>query len=289
MRLSIAFYSGSGIGLLIGVLMGTSVTETVGVIIGALAAALAVLLGLDDQHFNEAKAVRIGSFGLACVVGAYLGIYVRSHNLLSPAKPTLAEQAAEYQSLGFTKQETLDFIAPSKPRPATPNAGDAGDAGESDNLASLEHKRTSSLLFGAEVDLDKCAELEGTRADFQLDEVVNNFDIAGGVWRTLAETVSLEIDPPYRRVLLIATRDAFCADGSSGMAKIADADCRQLDERASDYTTRRQQFVTQGGAWQRLASTVDDLNMDERSKAAGLDILARILCMGPTGRVEESP
>ncbi len=288
-RLSIAFYSGSGIGLLIGVLMGTSVTETVGVIIGALAAALAVLLGLDDQHFNEAKAVRIGSFGLACVVGAYLGIYVRSHNLLSPAEPTLADQAAEYQSLGFTKQEALDFIAPRKPRRAPPNSGDTGDAGQLDNLASLEHKRTSSLLFGAEVNLDKCAELEGTRADFELDEVVNNFDIAGGVWRDLAESVSADVDMPHRRALLLATRDAFCAEGSSGMAKVADADCKQLDKLAPDYTVHRQQFAAPGGAWQRLASTVDDLDMDEASSGAALDMLARILCKGPTRSGEERP
>ncbi len=68
----VAFYSGSGIGLAIGVMMGLAVSPTVGVIIGTLAAALAGLLGLNDGLFSNNKAIRVGSFGFALVIGDFL-------------------------------------------------------------------------------------------------------------------------------------------------------------------------------------------------------------------------
>ena len=53
----IAFYSGSGIGLLIGVLMGQAISPTVGVIIGALSTVLAALLGLNAGLLTSASLV----------------------------------------------------------------------------------------------------------------------------------------------------------------------------------------------------------------------------------------
>jgi len=104
----IAFYSGVGIGLLIGVLMGLAVSPTVGIIIGALASSLAILLGLNDAHFSDAKAIRIGSFGFACVLGALLGIFIRTNSLLAPDIKT---QFQNYIDVGFTNEQALDFIA----------------------------------------------------------------------------------------------------------------------------------------------------------------------------------
>lgn len=281
MNLAVAFYGGSGIGLLIGVLMGTTVTPTVSVIIGALASGLAVLLGLNDQYFNNAKAIRIGSFGFACVFGAYLGIYVRSHNLLSPdppPEPTLADQKAEYLALGFSEREALDFIAFSEFGLRNPAWSVVGEARRGEASASLDAKRESSLLFGAEVDLDKCAELEGTRADFGLADVVNNFDIADGIWRTLAFAIRDEIGEPHGPALLLATRDAFCAGGGTGVTRVDDEDCKQLAEHASDDEDLMQQLVALDGAWRRLAAEVQALDMDEADKTKGLAVLRRGLC-----------
>jgi hypothetical protein len=105
--LKYAFYGGGGIGLLFGVIMGTSITPTVATVLGALVAILSAVLGLNDSQFTHAKAVRIGSFGLACVLGAYIGLYVRSHNLLSPS---LASLKAQYLEIGSSEKQALQFI-----------------------------------------------------------------------------------------------------------------------------------------------------------------------------------
>lgn len=107
-NLWLALFGGSGIGLLFGVIMGSSVTPTVATMLGVLTSLLGGILGLNDALFNDAKAVRIGSFGFACVLGAYLGIYVRSHNALSPS---IADLKRQYVEAGYSEQQALDFIA----------------------------------------------------------------------------------------------------------------------------------------------------------------------------------
>lgn len=107
-NLPLAAFGGAGIGLLFGVIMGTSVTPTVATMLGALTALLAGILGLNDNMFNDAKAARVGAFGLACVVGAYMGLYVRSHNVLAPSMLDLKQ---DYLDVGFTEKQALNFIA----------------------------------------------------------------------------------------------------------------------------------------------------------------------------------
>lgn len=285
-NLLFALFSGSGIGLLIGVLMGTSVTATVGVIIGALASGLAVLLGLNDQHFSNAKAIRIGAFGFACVLGAYLGIYARAHGVLSPEPeppPTLAQQKIEYLALGFTEKQALDFIAFSRfgiknPGWVLASESRATKAVGASGAESLKEKAGMTLLFGAEVDLDKCDELAGPRAGSELLDVVDVFDIAGGVWKTLAISVKDNIGDPDGVPLLLATRKAFCSRDSQGIARISDQDCKRLGITGDDYQARLQQFESLGGVWQRLAKGVRGLNMDDTRKDLALGILRQDLC-----------
>lgn len=107
-NLPLAAFGGAGIGLLFGVIMGTSVTPTVATMLGALTALLAGILGLNDNMFNDAKAARVGAFGVACVVGAYMGLYVRSHNVLAPSMLDLKQ---DYLDVGFTEKQALNFIA----------------------------------------------------------------------------------------------------------------------------------------------------------------------------------
>lgn len=285
MNLVLALFSGTGIGLLIGVLMGISVTPTVAVIIGALASGLAILLGLNDAHFNNAKAVRIGGFGFACVLGIYFGLYARTHQMLSPEPvppPSLAEQKAEYVAMGFSEREALDFIAFSRFKIKNPSwilVGDPAASGAGAGGESLAEKAKMTLLFGAEVNLDKCDELDGPEADFDLIDVVDVFDIAGGVWRSLAFSVRDEIGAPHGVPLLLAARDAFCDQGGQGMTKISDRDCQQLE--ASGAADRAQQFAALGGAWQRLGVAVEGLGMDAAGKAEALALLQRDLCRKP--------
>ena len=107
-NLKLSLYGGAGIGLLFGVIMGTSITPTVATMFGTLTTLLAAILGLNDAYFSNAKAVRVGSFGFACVIGAYMGLFVRTHNLLSPSLITLKDN---YIAAGFSEEQALNFIA----------------------------------------------------------------------------------------------------------------------------------------------------------------------------------
>lgn len=107
-NVQLALFGGGGIGLLFGVIMGTTTTPTIATLLGALTAVLGAILGLNDNLFSDTKAARIGAFGVCCVVGAYLGLYVRSHNLLSPS---LIELKHGYLAAGFSEQQAMQILA----------------------------------------------------------------------------------------------------------------------------------------------------------------------------------
>jgi hypothetical protein len=278
----IALYSGSGIGLLIGVLMGLAVSPTVGVIIGALSSALAVLLGLNDKHFGVAKAIRIGSFGFACVLGAFLGIFVRTNNLLSPGIEELKES---YTKIGYTDKQALDFIAfkefgilDEKWKMAGGTAKSSGDdqgkVASTENLAQLQH---ASVLFAAEVDLSACDELESTDASLPVKEIVNNFKLVGGFWANLAGAVEKDIDPKYQGKVLLATREVLCANQTK---KIDDTDCAKLANlnKSSSLADIKSGFIKVGGIWKQLLDKMDNLNMNADLEKTSLLILRDCLC-----------
>lgn len=278
----IALYSGSGIGFLIGVLMGLAVSPTVGVIIGALSSILAVLLGLNDQHFGDAKAIRIGSFGFACVFGAFLGIFVRTNNLLSPG---LEAQKEGYTKIGYTEKQALDFIAFKEfgildekwkmaGRSSKGSENGEGQMVSTENLAPMQH---ASVLFAAEVDLSVCDELETTDASLPAKEIINNYRIAGGFWASLADAVEKSLDAEYQGKVLLAAKKVFCANQTE---KIDDADCTKLVSlsRNSGLSELKSAFIQAGGIWKQLTDEIGSLNMDEKSEKTSLLILRDCLC-----------
>ena len=120
--LAASVFAGIGIGLMVGLLLGLANPPLgegkpiVAIFIGAVGAVLAALLGLNDRHFSTAKALRIGAFGIAVVVAAPTGIFVRDHQLLapnlpsSPSSPSLAERKQEYMSLGYKEEVALEML-----------------------------------------------------------------------------------------------------------------------------------------------------------------------------------
>lgn len=119
-------FSSVGIGLLIGILLGLSTSPVVGLAVGSITALLASLLGLkipkkngeqatDDTTNREQQkliGIRAGFFGLTCVVGIFIGIYMRTHNVLSPPELTLKQQIAELTAIGFSAQEARELVVP---------------------------------------------------------------------------------------------------------------------------------------------------------------------------------
>lgn len=119
-------FSSIGIGLLVGLLLGLSTSPVVGLVVGAVTALLSSLLvatpaivGTGGEEKGKIRlpaadlrlaGYRAGTFGLVCVIGVFLGIYMRTHNVLSPPYPTLREQYDELVGLGFSSEEARKIV-----------------------------------------------------------------------------------------------------------------------------------------------------------------------------------
>ena len=204
----VAAYSALGIGLMVGMLLGMAVSPTVAAFIGPLGAILAALLGLNDSHFNLTKGIRIGTFGLATILGVAIGVSIRTHDLFSPSLEALKQ---EYQEIGFSDEEVLEILKQRRfgmfsdievidKNPNTP----AGQI-----LASNGYG--ASVLFSKEISLTGCDEVTTAfDQDLPVDNLLENFRLAGGSWEDLAEA-SMELnDGEDRKSVLLVTRNALC-------------------------------------------------------------------------------
>ena len=99
--------AGGGMGLLVGMLLGLSVAQAVGGVIAALSALIGGFLGLTGGG-DYARSWRTGAFGLACVIGALLGLFVRSGAVLAPS---IEQDVAQWQRAGFSKEQALSYVA----------------------------------------------------------------------------------------------------------------------------------------------------------------------------------
>lgn len=297
--LKLALFGGAGIGALFGFIMGTSITPTVATILGALTGMLAGILGLNDGNFGNAKAVRIGGFGFACVLTALFGLFVRSHNLMSPSLLSLKQQ---YVELGFSEAQALDFVAQKEfgvslaafnpqPPPGDPavveGAEGAGSsapvvvaavAPASPSLAEQIHKQHSSLLFSAPVDLSSCDELEGTDETLALDDIIGNFELTGEMWETAALVATEQIAPAQQKAVMLATKAIICSSG-----EIDDAACERLKplveaDSHSGYQLLSDAFKVEGEDWQQLLQAVELRELSEADKQQTLFLMANTLC-----------
>jgi hypothetical protein len=157
--------AGAGLGLMLGTLMGLSQSEVVGTVIAALAAVLAVFLGLDITTGSLLGALRIngariGSLGLATVIGVGLGLYVRVNDPFLPTPtvqldrwraalpddPTLAKQMMMWERMGD--------------RPATFQFGTAPPVAEVVFEAGANPQTRRGVLFSTFGDYDVCVGLD---------------------------------------------------------------------------------------------------------------------------------
>jgi hypothetical protein len=144
--------AGGGMGLLVGVLLGLSVAQAVGGVIAALSALIGGFLGLTGG--GSVRSWRTGSFGLACVIGVLLGLFVRSGAVLAPS---IEQDVAQWQRAGFSKEQALSYVAFArlgiKPAGAEMTARPTADA-------------TSNALFADRAGV--CARLQRLPASAQL-------------------------------------------------------------------------------------------------------------------------
>ena len=144
--------AGGGMGLLVGVLLGLSVAQAVGGVIAALSALIGGFLGLTGG--GNAHSWRTGAFGLTCVIGVLLGLFVRSGAVLAPS---IEQDVAQWQRAGFSKEQALSYVAFArlgiKPAGTEMTARPAADA-------------TSNALFADRAGV--CARLQRMPASAQL-------------------------------------------------------------------------------------------------------------------------
>ena len=180
-------FSSVGIGLLIGTLLGLSSAPVVGLVVGSVTALLASLLGISlpkkdgPPESEETVArkftligVRAGCFGLSCVVGILGGIYLRTHNVLSPAEPGLPERFAELTSIGFTPGEARQILVDG----ATERSGGPEDAPSVRDtiLFSISSEACEKMAIDRFASLSAAADYYEQMKQEELARVTRNID-----------------------------------------------------------------------------------------------------------------
>lgn len=124
MLIATQVFSSLGVGFLVGILLGLSSAPVVGLLVGSLTALLASLLGFKLPTRGDADSdaplpreivqtligLRAGTFGFACVLGIFVGIFMRTHDVLSPPEPGLEERYAELLAIGFSQEEARSVL-----------------------------------------------------------------------------------------------------------------------------------------------------------------------------------
>lgn len=161
---SIQVFSGIGIGLLIGIIVGLSSSEVVSIILGALAALLAAFLGLQDQRASaeeegpaintlKMSGLRAGSFGVSCVIAILLGMYLRTHQVLSDTI-SLKEQVDVWVEAGYDTTQARQYVVFQK-LGITPENTQV-EARESN---AVQQKALLGVLFSGEGERNYCNDL----------------------------------------------------------------------------------------------------------------------------------
>lgn len=188
--------------------MGLSTSPVVSLVVGALAALLgAVVLPLtkttDTTPARQRDAAwRSGALGIGAIVGLTAGVWMRTHDALSPERPTLAQQVAAVQAAGFSAEEARRLVASKEFPAARATSAPAAAATSADARATV--------LFGA--DASTCEKLapsryKDTAASAAAYEAAG-FPALANFARSLASELPEE---SQRKVALVAAVGALCA------------------------------------------------------------------------------
>lgn len=201
-------YGGGGLGLLVGVLLGLSATEVVGGVITALMALLATYLGLKSQSGEEGaktsvvasanQAIRLGSFALVCVVGIFVGLFVRTHNLTGRSIPN---QVQQLRDAGFPDSTARSLIA-------FREFGVKPGGVEITDDAKTKSKLASSVLF-ADFSKDNCGKLKPS-SFVNLEDLIHAWQIEDEVSKVVADSIVAKIPEDGQREAFQSYWEAKC-------------------------------------------------------------------------------
>ncbi len=283
-----SFFNGLGVGLLLGLLLGLAVSPVVSGIIGTLSSLLVVLLGLNESYLNTVKSIRIGSFGIFCVIGILSGMYIRSHDTLAPPLKTLY---AEYKAMGFSDKDARDFIAYQEFE-LIPENWTKVDTSKSESVATVtegqpEKKRLSagenmsakkrkSVMYSSEVDAGKCYILESSNEKMSFSDVKMNFEVAGGTWKELANQLDSGLPEKVRIKSLLLLRDIFCASEGTGIIKVKCENIGDINDQTS-LEVIHGKLSNSGELWGKIVANIDQKIDVAYQKPLYLS-LTKILC-----------
>ena len=184
-------FAGVGLGVLTGLLVGLSASPVVASVVGAIAASIVTLLGLapgdgSRKLFASGSALRLGTFGLACALATLLGLYIRTHDLLSP---TPDQQIASLHKAGLNQEQATQWVLAKRFEPT-------GKAGVG-----------SSVLFSG-TGVDDCQEFDPTRYK-DAQEQLAHFQSIGGRYLAFATGIQ-SLSDSDKLIVLKSARLLFC-------------------------------------------------------------------------------
>ena len=193
------------LGLATGLLIGLSSSELVAAVVTALVALATTLVALGGPALVAGKApperdaaddAALVAFAGALVIAVLAGLYVRTHDLLSPSPEVLT---ARWEAAGFSSAEARR-IASHTLRGIDLGDGTAPLAATGPAAASATAR---SVLFSGEYK-SRCASTDPTRAPDR-GELLNTWSLAGEPWQVLS--VALTEAPDGQ---LMAVWSALC-------------------------------------------------------------------------------
>lgn len=197
-------FAGAGLGLLVGILVGLSSSPVVSTVVGALAAGMITLLGFvrpskdGESSYAEGSVVRLGSFGLACTAAVLFGLFIRTHNLLSPS---ISEQIGDVRNAGYTDEEAHRWVAYRNIGIAT------GSSSEKSHPADGSASVAGSVLFSS-ANSGECQYFDTNRYQ-NTKEHLYALQQLGGKYAEYAAKIS-SLDPSHQKTVLDSLRLLFC-------------------------------------------------------------------------------
>ncbi|MEZ5083065.1 MAG: hypothetical protein R2750_06415 [Bacteroidales bacterium] len=263
-----AVFNGLGIGLLLGLLLGLAVSPVVSGVIGTISSLLAVFLGLNDKYMGQIKSIRIGAFGFFAVVGILSGMFIRTHNALSPTKDEIKK---EFLNAGFNENQALYFTALQVAEYVPEGWFETTAA---DTVANSKRSRsTQSHLFSSHVDVSQCAVLKSADRDFPKSEMVYSFESAGGVWKELAYGLSPDFPDQVFVDALLAMRDGFCGLGQAGTIEIKSTEKLQNLTNTNSLNEIKSALQQAGESWQVILEKTESTIPEDYKKQLYLQLI----------------
>jgi len=210
----VAVFSGLGLGLLLGVIMGMSVSPVVATVLGALTTLLGAMLGLqgdaaaaeatDESALKAIKrrsmsGLRLGSFGVACVAGIFIGLFMRSNEVLAVSIKDLVNQ---YEAAGYDKGRALELAAYQK-------LGLVPE-GRQVQLSDTQKAQSGSLFTGL-AKINFCRDVSMERFGGDLSEVLKAYRRQNNDKLTrLADQIEAMTGVEQKKAFMTALEEVLC-------------------------------------------------------------------------------